>query len=72
MRGWHYIIINKDIYKIGITRKFETWLKKLKPDCIVFKFYTSDYIRLEKFLHNRYKKFRIPQTEYFSIKKNSY
>ena len=61
MRGWLYIIRNKDIYKIGITRKFKTRMKKLKPDSIIIKFYTSDYLKLEKVLHNRYKKFRIPQ-----------
>ena len=68
MRGWLYIIRNKDIYKIGITRKFNTRMKKLKPDSILIKFYTSEYIRLEKVLHNRYKKYRIPQTEYFRLK----
>ncbi len=68
MRGWLYIIRNKDIYKIGITRKFKNRMKKLKPDSIIVKFYTSDYIRLEKYLHNRYKQFRIPQTEYFRLK----
>ncbi len=68
MSGWLYIIRNKDIYKIGITRKFKTRMKKLKPDSIIIKLYTSDYLRLEKDLHNRYKKLRIPQTEYFRLK----
>tara|TARA_Y100001968_G_scaffold86360_1_gene77387 strand:+ start:290 stop:757 length:468 start_codon:yes stop_codon:yes gene_type:complete len=43
-------------------------MKKLKPDSIIIKLYTSDYLRLEKDLHNRYKKLRIPQTEYFRLK----
>ena len=68
MSGWLYIIRNKDIYKIGITRKFKNRMKKLKPDSIIIKFYTSDYLKLEKDLHYRYKKFRIPQTEYFRLK----
>ena len=68
MRGWLYIIRNKDIYKIGITKKFDTRMKKLKPDSIIIKFFTGDYLKLEKYLHNRYKKFRIPQTEYFRLK----
>ena len=67
MSGWLYIIRNKDIYKIGITRKFRARMKKLKPDNIIIKFYTSDYIRLEKYLHTRYKMYRIPQTEYFRL-----
>ena len=68
MSGWLYIIRNKDLYKIGITKNFENRMKKLKPDSIFLKFYTSEYINLEKYLHKRYKKFRIPQTEYFRLK----
>ena len=68
MSGWLYIIRNKDIYKIGITRKFENRMRKLKPDSVLLKFFTRDYIKLEKELHNRYRKFRIPQTEYFRLK----
>ena len=70
MRGWLYVIRNKDIYKIGITRKFHTRMKKLKPDSVIIKCNTINYIRLEKYFHNRYKKFRIPQTEYFRLKNN--
>ena len=69
MSGWLYLIRNKDLYKIGITKNFENRMQKLKPDSIVLRFYTNDYIILEKYLHNRYKKFRIPQTEYFRLKK---
>ena len=69
MSGWLYLIKNKDLYKIGITKHFNNRMKKLKPDSIILKFYTNDYIKLEKELHNRYKKHRIPQTEYFRLKK---
>ena len=70
MSGWLYLIRNRDLYKIGITKKFESRMRQLKPDNIVAKFYTSDFLKLEKEFHNRYKKFRIPQTEYFRLEQH--
>ncbi len=68
MSGWLYLIRNRDLYKIGITKNFENRMRQLKPDNVVAKLYTSDFLNLERELHNRYKKFRIPQTEYFRLK----
>ena len=68
MSGWLYLIRNRDLYKIGITKNFENRMRQLKPDNVVAKFYTADFVKLERELHNRYKKFRIPQTEYFRLK----
>ena len=67
MRGWIYLIKNRYLYKIGITRKFDNRMRQLRPDNVVLKLFTSDFIKLERELHNRYKKFRIPQTEYFRL-----
>jgi len=67
MKGWLYIIRNRDLYKIGITRNFEKRMQQLKPDNIIAKLYTSNFMILEKELHNRYKEYRIPQTEYFRL-----
>ena len=67
MSGWLYIIRNRDLYKIGITKNFENRMRQLKPDNVVAKFYSADFVKLERELHNRYKKFRIPQTEYFRL-----
>ena len=67
MRGWLYLIRNRDLYKIGITKNFENRMRQLKPDNIIARLYTKDYYKLEKELHNRYKKLRIPQTEYFRL-----
>ena len=67
MSGWLYLIRNRDLYKIGITKNFENRMRQLKPDNVVAKLYTSDFMKLERELHNRYKKFRIPQTEYFRL-----
>ena len=39
----------------------------LKPDNVVAKLYSSDFMKLERELHHRYKKFRIPQSEYFRL-----
>ena len=68
MSGWLYLIRNRDLYKIGITKNFENRMRQLKPDNVVAKFYTADFMKLERELHNRYKKLRIPQTEYFRLK----
>ena len=67
MNGWLYLIRNKDLYKIGITKNFERRMRQLKPDNVVAKLYNRDFLKLERELHNRYKKFRIPQTEYFRL-----
>ncbi len=67
MSGWLYLIRNRDLYKIGITKNFKNRMRQLKPDKIVAKLYTSNFLKLEKELHERYKTFRIPQTEYFRL-----
>ena len=68
MKGWLYLIKNRDLYKIGITKNLENRMRQLKPDNVVAKFYTTDFLKLERELHNQYKEFRIPQTEYFRLK----
>ena len=70
MNGWLYLIRNRDLYKIGITKNFEHRMQQLKPDSVVTKIYSSDFTKLERELHNRYKKYRIPQTEYFRLNVN--
>ena len=70
MSGWLYLIRNRDLYKIGITKNFEHRMKQLKPDSVVTKLYCSDFTKLERELHNRYRKYRIPQTEYFRLHLN--
>ena len=70
MSGWLYLIKNRDLYKIGITKNFENRMRQLKPDIVLAKFYTADFLKLERELHKRYKKLRIPQTEYFRLEKS--
>ena len=67
MSGWLYLIRNRDLYKIGITKNFENRMRQLKPDNVIAKLYSNEFVKLEKELHKRYKKFRIPQTEYFRL-----
>jgi len=69
MSGWLYLVKNGDLYKIGITKKFETRMRQLKPEYVVAKLYSSDFIQLEREFHKRYKNVRIPQTEYFRLDK---
>ena len=70
MSGWLYLIRNRDLYKIGITKNFHNRMRQLKPDNVVAKIYSKDFLKLERELHKRYKKFRIPQTEYFRLENN--
>tara|TARA_Y100001968_G_scaffold272568_1_gene264848 strand:+ start:502 stop:1044 length:543 start_codon:yes stop_codon:yes gene_type:complete len=67
MGGWLYLIRNRDLYKIGITKNFDNRMRQLRPDSILAKLYISDCLKLEREFHKRYKKFRIPQTEYFRL-----
>ena len=67
MSGWLYLIRNRDLYKIGITKNFDKRMRQLKPDKVVSKLYTCEFVKLERELHLRYKKYRIPQTEYFML-----
>tara|TARA_Y100001968_G_C19444830_1_gene764753 strand:- start:444 stop:986 length:543 start_codon:yes stop_codon:yes gene_type:complete len=67
MSGWIYLIKNGDLYKIGITKNFESRMRQLKPDKILAKLYSSKFLELEKEFHKRYKNVRIPQTEYFRL-----
>ena len=67
MKGYVYLIRNKDIYKIGITKNIQRRLNVLKPDEVLKVFKTNKYEETEKRLHKKYKEVRIPQTEYFRL-----
>ena len=45
MSGWLYLIRNRDLYKIGITKNIDNRMRQLKPDYIVAKLYTNDFIK---------------------------
>ncbi len=70
MSGHIYLIKNKDLYKIGVTKNFKRRMRVLKPDEIVKVLKIDSYKALEKKLHRRYKDSRIPQTEYFRLNKS--
>ncbi len=67
MSGWIYLIKNGDLSKIGITKNINNRMRQLNPDQVLAISYISNYRELEKHLHIRYKKVRIPQTEYFRL-----
>ena len=68
--GFVYFIRNDDIYKIGITNDLMRRLNQLKPDEIINTVKCSNYESLELLLHKKFKKHRIPQTEYFRLTPN--
>ena len=68
--GFVYFIKNEDIYKIGITDNLMRRLNQLKPDEVINTVRCTNYETLEKQLHKKFKKQRIPQTEYFRLTQN--
>ena len=69
-KGFVYLIRNDDIFKIGITDNLLRRFNQLKPDEVLNVVRCSNYENLEKDLHKKFKKHRIPQTEYFRLDKN--
>ena len=69
-KGFVYFIRNEQIYKIGITDNLIRRFNQLKPDEVLNVVRCSNYESLEKELHKKFKKNRIPQTEYFRLDKN--
>ena len=69
-KGFVYLIRNEDIYKIGITDNFLRRFNQLKPDEVLNVVRCSNFEKLEKELHKKFKEFRIPQSEYFRLNKN--
>ena len=69
-KGFVYLIRNDDIYKIGITDNLLRRFNQLKPDEVLNVVRCSNYESLEKELHKKFKKNRIPQSEYFRLDKN--
>ena len=69
-KGFVYLIRNDDIFKIGITDNLLRRFNQLKPDEVLNVVRCSNYETLEKDLHKKFKKNRIPQTEYFRLDNN--
>ena len=65
--GYVYLVRNEDIYKIGITKDLDRRLGQLKPDELINSIECINYKEIEKELHDTFKDFRIPQTEYFRL-----
>ena len=70
IKGFVYLIRNEDIFKIGVTDNLLRRFNQLKPDEVLNVVRCSNYESLEKELHKKFKKNRIPQTEYFRLNKN--
>ena len=65
--GFVYFIKNEEIYKIGITDNLMRRMKELQADEMINTVKCVNYESLEKELHQEFKKYRIPQTEYFRL-----
>ena len=70
MFGYVYLIRNGGLHKIGRTRNLEQRMKQLRPDEIIGVLKTYKYRELEKKLHKTYRSVRLPQSEYFRLRKS--
>ena len=61
------MIANQDLTKIGIATELKRRMKELKPAKLYVTAWISYYESLERDLHARYSRQRIPQTEYFRL-----
>ena len=65
--GHVYFIRNQDLYKIGITKDLKRRMEELKPDEIINTVRCKNSREVEKDLHDTFKDYRLPQTEYFRL-----
>ena len=65
--GYIYAIANQDLTKIGITTDLKRRMKELSPDKIYVTAWIPHYEELERALHAKYCRQRIPQAEYFRL-----
>ena len=65
--GFVYLIRNQDIFKIGITQNLLKRMNQLKADELLDSVRCSNYKELEKEIHQQFKEYRIPQSEYFRL-----
>tara|TARA_Y100001968_G_C18975596_1_gene534360 strand:+ start:160 stop:495 length:336 start_codon:yes stop_codon:yes gene_type:complete len=70
MSGYVYLIRNGGLHKIGRTINIEQRMKQLKPDEIIAVLKTYKYQELEKKLHRTYRSVRLPQSEYFRLRRS--
>lgn len=66
-KGFVYLVRNGDLYKIGITTNLQRRLSELRPDEVVNTVKRSDYEAIEQEIHKKFKRLRVPQTEYFRL-----
>lgn len=65
--GFVYFIRNKDLYKIGITTNILRCMEELNPDEILNTMRCKNYFEVETKIPKKFKKVRIPQSEYFRL-----
>ena len=65
--GWVYLIRNRDLHKIGITKALYRRMRELKADETIFAIQCPDFRGLEKKLHSMYDAERIHGSEFFRL-----
>ncbi len=70
VKGHVYFIRNGGLYKIGVTEDLARRFKELVPDEILNTVRCSNFREVEQTLHSRFRKVRLPQTEYFRLDAN--
>ena len=65
--GFVYFVRNGDLFKIGITENMLRRLSQLSPDELLNVVRCTNFRKLERELHSRFKDVRLPQTEYFRL-----
>ncbi len=67
MKSFLYLIRKGDLYKIGHTKNFDKEINKIKPDEVLKKILIDKPNIFEARLFRRYKKSRLPETDYFKL-----
>ena len=67
MSEFIYLMKNEDLYKLGSTKNLEAEASKLKPGKIISSFMPANSKSFEARLLRRYKKKRVPDTNYFRL-----
>ena len=65
--GWVYLIKNGDLHKIGRTDNLKRRIKQLQPCVLIEALETNRSRDIEYELQKRFRKKRLPQSEYFRL-----
>tara|TARA_B100000700_G_scaffold301964_1_gene371751 strand:+ start:2126 stop:2674 length:549 start_codon:yes stop_codon:yes gene_type:complete len=67
MSGIVYLVKKGPLYRIGSTKDFDKYTKEFKPDNVLVNISSSNFKAIEVRLLKRFKRQRIPDTNYFQL-----